>query len=428
MDIPFLNFPSLYFIFGLSIPFVTLGIEVAPQWWLTPSLIIGVILGGLTLLRGRFYYFAIFYFFFILYVILNMWLTSSLSAQAFALAALVGSSVCIISVGYIEKFGFRSFYIGFDWSFRIVLGLVLLDLVLQVAGLKELSDFVSLGVTGDHNRWIPYNSVGPFTRPYGPFPEPSALGFYAFFSYIFFSQSETKASSNRKNYAVLLTLLSMSMTGIMAVLIYRCLQLVSFNRFAVRYDGLLSRSRSRFIGVAGFFVLPIIFFFSDITVNLLVRFETVIAVLSNFSLMGSTGSRLLGGIYSINVFFQEGFVDLMLGLGWGLQKVWLQDLFAFLDQGSPLSSGNLYDKASLIILSLGLIGLFLWLAVIVLFFRAVNAERPIHVLFIILVWVFSSGHISGYLDWHLLLLIGVGYLSRSNCKSNASLKGNPPEK
>ena len=416
-----MNFPSLYFIFGLSIPFVTLGIEVAPQWWLTPSLIIGMFLGLLTILRARFYYFAIFYFLFIFYAIANIELTSSLSAQALPLVALVGSSVCIISVGYIEKFGFHSFYNGFDCSFRIVLGLVLLDLVLQVAGLKELSDFVSLGVTGDHNRWIPYNSVGPFTRPYGTFPEPSALGFYAFFSYIFFSLTETKATSNRKNYAQLLILLSMSMTGILALLIYRCLGLVSFNRFAVRYNGLLSRSRLRSIGVAVFFVFPIIFLFSDIRVNLFVRFETVIAVLSNFSLMGSTGYILKGGMYSIYVFFQEGFADLMLGFGWGLQKPWLQDLFAFLGQDSPLSSGNLYDKVSLIILSLGLMGFFLWLAVVVLFFRAVNAERPIQVLFIILVWSFSSGHISGYLDWHLLLLIGVGYLSRSNRKANDSL-------
>jgi len=415
------NFPSLYFIFGLSIPFVTLGIKVAPQWWVTPSLIIGILLGGLTMLRGRFYYFTIFYFLFILYAALNIRMTSSLSAQALPLAALFGSSVCVISVGYIEKFGFRSFYNGFDWSFRIVLGLVLLDLSLQIAGLKELSDLVSLGVTGDHNRWIPYNSVGPFTRPYGPFPEPSMLGFYAFFSYIFFSLTEKKASSNRKNYALLLILLSMSMTGILAALIYRCLELVSFNRSAVRHDGLLSRSRFRSIGVAGFFVFPIVFFFSDITVNLLARFETVIAVLSNLSMMGSTGSRLLGGIYSIITFFKEGLVDLIFGLGWGLQEAWLQDLFGFLGHGSPLSSGNLYDKVSLIILSLGLMGLFLWLAILFLFFRAVKAERPVRVLLIIIVWVFSSGHISGYLDWQLLLVIGVGYLSRLNDKANGSL-------
>ncbi len=403
----------LYFLFGFFIPFTTLGIKLGPQWSLTPSLVMGSLFGILTILRGRYYIFAIFYFFFIFYIVFNMWFTSSIGAQALSLIALVGSSICIISVGYIEKFGFSSIYDGFYLSFRIVLLIVLMDLLFQALGLKELSDFISLGITDGHNRWTPYNTFGPFTRPYATFYEPSKLGFYGFFSYIFFSLTDGGHPVSKKKYAVLLTLLSMSMTGIFSLLIYRFLETSNFKSVSFYNSALFTKSSIKNFILIFFVGAPIAYlFFYDVISSLLFRFNTIFSLLTNYSLMGSTGSRLLGGLYAIGIFFQEGFLDLLLGFGWGMQKIWLQDVFSFLGDASQLHSGNLYDKFSLIILSLGLIGFSLLIILLTLFFREIKSDSPVQSLFIILVWGFSSGQVLGYLDWQLLLLIGVGCLSK----------------
>ena len=46
-----LNLSNIYYLYGLSIPFVTMGVKLGPQWWAAASFLIGIFLGVYNLMR-----------------------------------------------------------------------------------------------------------------------------------------------------------------------------------------------------------------------------------------------------------------------------------------------------------------------------------------------------------------------------------------
>jgi hypothetical protein len=273
-------------------------------------------------------------------------------------------------------------------------------------------------VDPSHNRFTLYNNFGGVYRPYGTFYEPSVLGAYAAFSFIYFTVAD-------KNYKILsrmaavLVIMSLSMTGVMIMVGY--LMLIFFGYLLDIVDRLvLSKKMLKSI------ILLTIAFFSGLTLlsyfgfmnKIGERVSTVINILVDLSAAGSTGSRLLGGLYTIGALYDvKGISGLLFGVGYGAQNSFISSFFnQSFSYYSPAQSGNLYDKISLVMISSGLIGLSLLLMVYYSVFSKYMRGNVVFHIYIFMSWCFVSGQLVGYLDWqYLFLMLAAFILNERNC-------------
>lgn len=406
----------LLYLFGLCLPFTVTGAHVAGQIWLAPSIGIGALLAGVMLVRR-----GINVRFVLLLLMLSIFTLTAAgrhhpSTYASSLLALfvVMLPLVIPMLSDRERVTLLN---GFSAGFIIVLIIFWAEIVLQVLDMRE--GYVTLTslfrgveqIERGHNYYIAYY------RPYGPMPEPAALGYYLAFSYAIFDKASFTNSGNTKwvvlkVLAVIAIVAGGSLVGLFLVLSYVLTSLVLRGvRGAIKVWRRRTLEKSRIVST----IVLVLGLFSVLSVfhseagegfkKIGDRVVKIHSVLVSGDLSGSEGSRMNSYILVQEYFSSSGALAVLVGTGYANYSDWLKERFGGRAGNVSAARGTADNRLVIVLLSTGIAGTIVY----ILFFGSVfwrfYAEKEISLIVLFVIAHFATGALLAYAHWQLLLIL-----------------------
>ena len=377
------------YLFGFSIPFYTLGIQLVDQIYISFPLLAFYIFTIFFILSGRFSQKILF-----LIVLLNLYIFAitiirvPLLEFIFAFSAFFISTLALSINFERNPILYCSFIKGFISAAWITIVLILLSfLALLVLNESQMYLLEPLGYKTNYGA-----GFFGFTRPTIFFIEPAHLSMYLVCVFVVTSFSVTNSYNN--NVLNKLSFIAIMISGSLAGAVILVTFLITKKR-----RGFLQYFVTIFYTIILISIMYIFFQDSEIFSRLYRAFTTF----SSHNYGGSEGQRV-GSIRVIYDTIKDGNIIITLfGTGFSDYSTYLGNLYSDSITGSAFRYGKISNSISVYFVSVGMTGFLLTIYVFGVIFGA-NNIRLEHLL-VILLLMFVYGTFINYLLWVLIIAL-----------------------
>ncbi|UCU92215.1 hypothetical protein [Hydrogenophaga taeniospiralis] len=394
---------SLYFLLGSSIPFITIGPEIAAQTYISPSILLGIIAASLKILDGKVSSRFLFQI-----LMLTIFLATSIfrhpSDTYLASIAALFSATLPLTITNISNSSHRSLIAGFTTGFMATATLMWLDIFFQNFNLSTAHGALALFTGRDSASFSSHNWFIAYFRPQAFFSEPSHLAIYLAFAYVIFDMGNQKSGGILKSITLSSILALGSIVGYILLATY-----VTFIFFSST-NKINSRRTSWLSFVIAAFL--IIFFTSlpqDSFNNLLNQIEQRFLVLTHGvsidSIESSEGSRILAFAALPTFWIDQGISGFLFGTGYGNYQEWLIGNYYNFSTFASFARGHVDNIFVVVMLSTGFIGFMFYIIFIYFIIRTIPAPARLPVTIFFTAFHFATGFLIQYLHWHLLFVL-----------------------
>ena len=397
----------LVFLFGVCIPFFVVGPRISNGLWLSPSILIGVLLVATSVLVQGLTIRIVF-----LSIMLFVFALTSAGRHApdtylFSLLMLfaVMAPMCVRSISGEQA---KWLKVGFICGLLITLVLVWIEILSQVFAQDYIYRFVGNLFAGLEPRMNPHNHFVLYQRPQVAFSEPAHLAIYLSASLLILDLIGSRLTGFLR-LATCLTIIAVgSMVGYVLLMAYVLLKLYNACYSSGLKINVIQISSIAFV-LFGFGLLSMVLLkstvFMEVIDKIFGRIMKTLDVLRSGDLVGSEASRVNVLPVLMDYWRIEGFPGVFFGTGYGNASDWLITNYGHLGGQATVGRGHFDNILVGISLTTGIFGLVFYMLFTVLCISRVGKENFFLIFIIFILLNFSTGFLIAYPIWHLMAII-----------------------
>jgi hypothetical protein len=392
----------LYFIFAAFLPFSKLGPELADKFWITPSLLAGVILLIISLSDGVLSKLLIVSGVMIGFFILTAVYRNPVSSYIFSL----GAFALVISPLLIRRISpTQSIYLkrGFLAGLYTMLAIIFFEVAVQVLSLDRLHLALTdlMGTTESATSF--HNNRFGYARPHATFSEPAYVAMFLFLSLLVIDVGKFSNSGFLRIIIYAAIFITGSLVGYVLLVVYFFIS-AFLSGVTIRVT-----TKSLVFSAIGFFAFASTALYLDskyeITETLAIRAKDIGLAIRYLSLEGSEASRINSFLIYVDYFAQADFTQLLFGEGYGSQDVWILENYSYMGAFASASSGRVDNIYVALLISVGLTGFVVYNFFLITLVAGIQTQNKLRYFMMLVVFQFASGFLLWYVIWHTFAIM-----------------------